>query len=103
MKKTIASLQAFRTAILLDLIFLCFTRSSFPFPSPSCARLSPPLWTPAKQARGRRGRLFKFECSALSSRVMEGDVVEEDKDDKDDIRFVTLESRFENKETVLNR
>ena len=36
---------------------------------------------------------------ALSSRVMEeGDVTEEDKDDEDGIRFVTLESRFENKE-----
>ena len=32
----------------------------------------------------------------------EGDMTEEDKDDKDSIRFVTLESRFENKETVLN-
>ena len=30
----------------------------------------------------------------------EGDVTEEDKDDEDGIRFVTLESRFENKETV---
>ena len=28
--------------------------------------------------------------------------MEEDDDDEDDIRFVTLESRFENKETVLN-
>ena len=33
---------------------------------------------------------------------MEGDVTEEDEDDEDVIRFVTLESRFENKETVLN-
>ena len=32
---------------------------------------------------------------------MEGDVTEEDEDDEDGIRFVTLESRFENKETVL--
>ena len=41
--------------------------------------------------------------SALSSRVLEeGDVTEEDEDDEDGIRFVTLESRFENKETVLN-
>ena len=32
----------------------------------------------------------------------EGDVTEEDKDDEDGIRFVTLESRFENKKTVLN-
>ena len=39
----------------------------------------------------------------LSSRaVEEGDVTEEDEDDEDSIRFVTLESRFENKETVLN-
>ena len=43
------------------------------------------------------------EGSALSSRVTEkGDVTEEDEDDEDGIRFVTLESRFENKETVLN-
>ena len=41
--------------------------------------------------------------SALSSRVVEeGDVTEEDEDDEGGIRFVTLESRFENKETVLN-
>ena len=33
----------------------------------------------------------------------EGDVTEEDEDDEDGIRFLTLESRFENKETVLNR
>ena len=33
---------------------------------------------------------------------MEGDVTEEDEDDEDSIRFVTLEPRFENKETVLN-
>ena len=32
----------------------------------------------------------------------EGDVTEEDVNDEDGIRFVTLESRFENKETVLN-
>ena len=32
----------------------------------------------------------------------EGDVTEEDEDDEDGIRFVTLESRFENKKTVLN-
>ena len=39
----------------------------------------------------------------LSSRVLEeGDVTEEDEDDEDCIRFVTLESQFENKETVLN-
>ena len=31
----------------------------------------------------------------------EGDVTEEDEDGKDGIRFVTLESRFKNKETVL--
>ena len=31
----------------------------------------------------------------------EGDVTEEDEDYEDGIRFVTLESRFENKETVL--
>ena len=30
------------------------------------------------------------------------DVTEEDEDDKDCIRFVTLEPLFENKETVLN-
>ena len=41
--------------------------------------------------------------SVLSSRVVEeGDMTEEDEDHEDDIRFVTLESRFENKETVLN-
>ena len=33
----------------------------------------------------------------------EGDLTEEDEDDEDGIRFVTLESRVENKETVLNR
>ena len=32
----------------------------------------------------------------------EGDVTEEDQDDEVGIRFVTLESRFESKETVLN-
>ena len=33
----------------------------------------------------------------------EGDVTEDDEDDEDGIRgFVTLESQFENKETVLN-
>ena len=39
----------------------------------------------------------------LSSPVVEeGDVTEEDGDYEDGIRFVTLESQFENKETVLN-
>ena len=32
----------------------------------------------------------------------EGDVTEEDEDDEDGIGFVTLESRFQYKETVLN-
>ena len=32
----------------------------------------------------------------------EGDVTEEDEDNEDGIRFETLESLFENKETVLN-
>ena len=48
---------------------------------------------------GGRGRLFYFDRSALLSRVVEeGDVTEEDEDDEDGIRFVTLESicRFEN-------
>ena len=46
---------------------------------------------------------FKFDRSAQKSRVVEeGDVTEEDQDDENGIRFVTLESRFENKETVLN-
>ena len=40
--------------------------------------------------------------SALSRRVLEGDVTEKGEDDEDGIHFVTLESRFENKETVLN-
>ena len=31
----------------------------------------------------------------------EGDVTEEDEDNEDGIRFVTLESQFENKKTVL--
>ena len=46
---------------------------------------------------------LKFHRSALSSRVVEeGDVTEEDEEDEDGIRFVTFESQFENKETVLN-
>ena len=50
-----------------------------------------------------RGRLLQFDHSALSSRVMEeGDVMEENEDDEDGIRFVTFESRFKNNETVLN-
>ena len=41
--------------------------------------------------------------SALSIQFLEeGDVTEEDEDVDDGIRFVTLESQFENKETVLN-
>ena len=32
----------------------------------------------------------------------EGDVMEEDEDDEDGIRFPTLESLFENNETVFN-
>ena len=32
----------------------------------------------------------------------EGDVTEEDKDDEDGIGFVTLESLFDNKETVCH-
>ena len=32
----------------------------------------------------------------------EGDLTEEDEDDEDGVRFVTLESPFENKETALN-
>ena len=38
----------------------------------------------------------------VRSGVEEGDATEEDEDDEDGIRFVTLKSRFENKETVLN-
>ena len=41
------------------------------------------------------GRLFKFDHSALSGRVVEEvDLTEEDEDDKDGIRFATLESQF---------
>ena len=44
-----------------------------------------------------------FDCSALSSWVVEeGEVTEGDEDGEDGMRFVTFESRFENKETVLN-
>ena len=38
----------------------------------------------------------------LSQVIEEGDLTQEDEDDKDGIRFVNLESRFENKETGLN-
>ena len=42
-----------------------------------------------------------FDRSAQSNRVLEErDVTEEDNDDEDDIRFVTLESRFEKKESL---
>ena len=61
------------------------------------------LWCGVAAVSGRGGRLFLFDCSALSSRVVEEvDMTEEDEDDEDGIRFVTLESRFENKETVFN-
>ena len=44
-----------------------------------------------------------FNSIVQRYRVVEkGDMAEEDEDDEDGIRFVTLESRFENKETVLN-
>ena len=39
---------------------------------------------------------------AVTKVVEGGDLTEEDEDDEDGIRFVTLESRFESKETVLN-
>ena len=46
---------------------------------------------------------FNSIVQRWSSRVVEeGDVTKEDEDDKDGIRFVTLESWFESKETVLN-
>ena len=61
------------------------------------------VWYWVAAVSGRRGRLFKFAHSVLSSRVVEeGDMMEEDEDDEDGIRFTTLEFRFENKETVLN-
>ena len=34
--------------------------------------------------------------------VKEGDMIEVDEDDEDGIHFATLESHFENKETVCN-
>ena len=40
---------------------------------------------------------------SFSAIVEEGDVTEETEDDEDGIRLVTLESPFENEETVLNR
>ena len=46
---------------------------------------------------------FNSIVQRKSSRVVEeGDVTEEDEDAEDGIRFVTFESRFESKETVLN-
>ena len=46
---------------------------------------------------------FNLIVQRYSSRVVEeGDVTEEDEDDEDGILFVTLESRYESKETVLN-
>ena len=46
---------------------------------------------------------FNSIVQRYSSRVVEeGDVTEEDEYDEDGTRFVTLEYRFENKETVLN-
>ena len=42
---------------------------------------------------GRRGRLFQFDRSALSSRVVEEEgMTEEDEDEEDGIHFATLES-----------
>ena len=50
-----------------------------------------------------KGRAFLFDRPALSSRVVEeGDVTEEDEDDEDGLCFATLQSRFENNETVFN-
>ena len=49
-------------------------------------------------------RLFSaIELGRGRRRAKEGDVTKEDEDDEDGIRFVTLESRFENKETVLGK
>ena len=45
---------------------------------------------------------FNSILQRLSSWIVEEDVMKEDEDDEDGIRFVTLESRFESKETVLN-
>ena len=46
---------------------------------------------------------FNLIIQRESSRVVEeGDVTKEDEDDEDGVRFVTLESRFESKETVSN-
>ena len=59
------------------------------------------LWCWVAAVSGRRGRLFQFDRSALSSRVVEeGDVTQENEDDKNCIQFVTLECQFENKEAV---
>ena len=61
------------------------------------------MWCWVAAVRGRNGGLFKFDRSALSSWVAEeGDMTEEDEDDQDGICFASLESWFENKETVLN-
>ena len=57
----------------------------------------------AVEGEGSFNSIVQRPCSALSSRVVEeGDMKEEDEDDEDGICFVTLESLFENKETVLN-
>ena len=46
---------------------------------------------------------FNLIVQRYSSRVVEeGDVTEEDEGDEDGILFVTLEARYESKETVLN-
>ena len=66
--------------------------------------LRPRLWLLVAAVSGRRERLLEFDRSALieSMVVEEGDGTEADEDEEDGIRFVTLESRFESKETVLN-
>ena len=65
MKKTIASLQAPSTAILLHPIFLLFMRSSFPSPSPSDAL--PRLATQAKVDKALNGRDSNLFCRDTSS------------------------------------
>ena len=58
---------------------------------------------PLELAVEGEGSFLYFDRLGKSSReVEERGVTEEDEDDEDGIPFVTLESQFENKETVLN-
>ena len=87
--------------IILEFKLWSVAQNSFCIPS-KLAKNAIFVWVSVFPTKLALTELSFWRFYLVENVVEEGDMTEEDEDDEDGVCFVTLQSWFENKETVLN-